>query len=159
MILVTGAAGFVGKALCKSLYSHNQDFVRVLRNRTFKENEVVIQDISVFQDWGKVLEVVCTLIHLAGRAHVVDKNNCESIDKFFKINTRATANLARQAAKYGVKRFIFLCSIGVNGNFSLRPFSEKDQPRPSEPYSISKFKAEKELIEICAQSAMEYVIV
>ncbi len=159
MILVTGAAGFVGKALCKRLLSQDQEFIRVVRNGTSKENEVVIQDISVFQDWGKILEGVNTVIHLAGRAHVFDKNNFDSIDKFYKINTTATANLAKQSAKHGVKRFIFLSSIGVNGNFSLLPFSEQDQPRPSEIYSISKFKAEQEIIEICAHSEMEYVIV
>jgi nucleoside-diphosphate-sugar epimerase len=108
-------------------------------------------------DWSEMLQDVRVVIHLAALAHRAKGE--VSYDRYQEANVDSTLNLARQAARCGVRRFIFLSSIGVNGNQNSRPFTEEDAPNPQEPYAVSKCDAEKGLLEISRETGMEIVIV
>lgn len=163
-ILVTGANGFVGKALCDALYSEGC-FVRaaVRTGFTLKEiSEVVrISEIDGMTDWSASLSGIDTIIHLAARVHVMNDSATDPLSEFRKVNVDGTLNLASQAAKAGVKRFIFISSIKVNGERTTlgKPFSEVDIANPEDAYGISKFEAEQGLLLIAEQTGMEVVII
>ena len=107
---------------------------------------------------ASLVEIDC-VIHLAGKAHVIDKTKASVLKGFHKINTELTLNLAKQAAMAGVNRFIFLSSIRVNGNKSTKPFLEDDVPNPQEPYAISKHEAEQGLFKLTKKTDLEVVII
>ncbi|PSV46806.1 NAD-dependent epimerase/dehydratase family protein [Photobacterium indicum] len=168
-VLVTGGNGFIGQSVVTHLAEQCQ--VRVsLRNEsaTFKRipndtvfDKVTIGELSADTDWSLALSDIDVVIHLAGRAHV-SRDTAESpIDEFRKVNRDASVNLLRQAAKQNVSRFVFVSSIGVNGNTTLpgSPFSEHSVPNPIEAYAISKFEAEQCLIEEASKLDVELVIV
>jgi nucleoside-diphosphate-sugar epimerase len=103
---------------------------------------------------------VDSVIHLAGRAHVKREKNSEALSKFRPVNVDASLVLAQQAAVAGVRRFIFISSIGVNGDQTFgEPFSESDLPHPRTPYAISKLEAEESITRVLAESATECVII
>jgi len=110
-------------------------------------------------DFSDILAKVDCVIHLAGRAHIIDKTKASILDEFRKINTELTLNLAKQAVTAGVKRFIFLSSIRVNGNQNNHPFLEIDAPNPQEPYAISKHEAEQGLLKLAENSILKVVII
>jgi nucleoside-diphosphate-sugar epimerase len=101
------------------------------------------------------------LVHLAARVHVMQDAFADPLTEFRKVNVAGTENLARQAAKAGVKRFVFLSSIKVNGEFTEagQPFTADDVPAPEDPYGISKHEAERLLLQIAAETGMEVVII
>ncbi|MDQ6995183.1 MAG: GDP-mannose 4,6-dehydratase, partial [Mariprofundaceae bacterium] len=99
------------------------------------------------------------VIHAAARVHVMKDDSCDPLAEFRKVNVDGTLNLARQAAKAGVQRFIFLSSIGVNGNYTSKPFTENDPVTPHDPYSIAKYEAELALIALGKAEGMEIVII
>ena len=158
-ILVTGANGFIGRELCKSLSLDGADITQVVR-KAVSSNERQFGNFSSETDWTQALHGCKVIFHLAARAHVLNEDLTDPLTAFRSINVDATTNLARQAAKMCVKRFIFISSIGVNGveTFS-KPFSEETTPNPHSDYALSKLEAEEELIKICNNSNMEYVIV
>lgn len=158
-ILITGSTGFVGRQLCVRLISGGHELRRADRNRSSSENTVVIGDIGAETDWEQALADIDTVVHLAARAHVLNESTEDSLDAFRKVNTQGTLRLARQSGQTGVKRFIFISSIGVNGNQTTEPFTEQDIPAPHDLYAISKFEAEQGLQEIATQSAMEVTII
>jgi nucleoside-diphosphate-sugar epimerase len=107
------------------------------------------------------LEKVDAVVHLAARAHVLEETAADPLAEHRRVNTEGTRRLAEQAAVAGVKRFVFISSIGVNGNNSLlakngRAFTEEDEPRPHDDYSQSKWEAEQALANI---SGIEKVII
>lgn len=112
-------------------------------------------------DWHSVLEGVDVVIHLAARVHIMKDKSSDPLSDFRRINVDSSLNLARQAAKFGVKRFIYLSSIKVNGESTLlgHQFSPDDVPMPQDPYSISKYEAEKGLRLIANETGMEFVII
>src|SRR5690242_10257126 len=116
MILVTGATGFIGAKLCDRLTSGGREVIQVARKKVSPEIDLIIDDIQTFQDWDNVLHGVDTIVHLAGRAHILNDRSDNPLEHFRRVNTRATVALARHAAYASVKRFIFISSIGVNGN-------------------------------------------
>ncbi|MGB2831471.1 MAG: SDR family oxidoreductase [Methylotenera sp.] len=163
-ILVTGANGFVGKALCAELSRKGYSVRAVVRAKvTLKENtEVVsVQEIDGITDWSATLSNVDTIIHLAARVHIMDDNATNPLMEFRKVNVEGALNLAEQAAKAGVRRFIFISSIKVNGERTEtgRPFTENDAPNPQDAYGISKLEAEQGLLKIAQQTDMEVVII
>ena len=162
-ILLTGATGFVGNSLIKELLKSGFQVSAVLREKVNTLPELVKQyPVGNFDkdiDFSKILSGVDCVIHLAGKAHVIDKKKALVSNEFRQINTIATLNLATQTAKIGVKRFIFISSIRVNGNKNNKPFIEQDRPNPQEPYAISKYEAEQGLFKISQETELEVVII
>ncbi len=156
-ILITGATGFIGQELVNGCLKENYSVIAVTRRLTSElptSVSQVIMSLSPNNDWTLALQDTEVVIHLAGLAHTF-----YTIDEYSQINYAATLNLASQAAKKGVRRFIFLSSIGVNGNENKFPFKETDIPSPVENYAISKYEAEKCLLEIANKTNMEVVII
>ncbi|MEL0622243.1 SDR family oxidoreductase [Marinomonas arenicola] len=155
-ILITGANGFIGKKLVGSLRNKHQ-LVCQYRKENFEVNEYdsFFFDICRKSSWSNALQNVSAVIHLAAVAH----NKFNDTVSMHETNVKGTVNLARQAAESGVKRFIFLSSIGVNGISNSSPFLVYDSPAPVENYAISKFEAEIGLLKIAAETGMEVVII
>jgi nucleoside-diphosphate-sugar epimerase len=162
-ILVTGSSGYIGRALVSSLMQQNFNISIAVRQKTnlFPDTvkQFVVGDFESNPDFSASLAEVDCVIHLAGRAHVIDKAKASILDEFRKINTELTLNLAKQAVTAKVERFIFLSSIRVNGNQNNQPFLEIDTPNPQEPYAISKYEAEQSLLNLAKNSSLEVVII
>jgi nucleoside-diphosphate-sugar epimerase len=163
-VLVTGVNGFVGSSLCTELYRQEHVVVGVARSASTVTNDferVVVDAIESATDWSTLLGNVDAVIHLAARVHVMSDSVEDPLMEFRKVNVDGTINLARQAAKFGVKRFVFISSIKVNGESTSlgNPFNEKDAESPEDAYAISKFEAEIALIELSEKTGMEVVII
>ena len=162
-ILLTGATGFIGQALVLELLQQGFFLTIVLRKKSnlFADNinQIIVGDLNNDIDWSSILNKIDCIIHLAGKAHVIDQTKVSALDEFRKINTELTLNLAKEAATAKVKKFIFLSSIRVNGNQNDQPFLEIDTPNPQEPYAISKYEAEQGLLNLAKNSNLEVVIV
>lgn len=165
-ILVTGASGFVGQFLCKTLSKSGRSVLGAVRtsNSNLIDHNIKyisVGDISHKKNWKDHLFDVNCIIHCAGRAHQMNDNN---VDAYRLINLEGTKRLAEQAAEAGVKRLIFLSSIKVNGestdqiNFNKK-FFYKDIPDPQDPYAISKLEAERALWQISSRTGLEVVVV
>ncbi|NTG09309.1 NAD-dependent epimerase/dehydratase family protein [Rhizobium rhizogenes] len=159
MILVTGATGFVGQTLCAELARRQMDYRPV--SRAPKPGFVAMGTFDGATDWARALAGVETVVHLAARVHVMNDTSSDPLAAFRAANVDATVNLARQAARAGVKRFIFLSSIKVNGEATVlgRPFRASDMPHPEDPYGQSKREAEEALLAIGAETGMEIVVI
>ena len=130
MILVTGASGFVGRNLVKET-NKNYKTIGTLRSQYNLSKYIephIISDIGPNTEWSNTLTNIDCVIHLAGLAHV--KNN--NINEFVEVNEKGTLKLAEDASISGVRRFIFISSIGVNGLSNLTPFTAFDIPNPVE---------------------------
>jgi nucleoside-diphosphate-sugar epimerase len=160
-ILLTGANGFIGSALHQNLISHGYDVVPTIRNNPTSFDQVVVGDINDATFWGNALSGCDMVIHAAGRAHIMSEKVKNPLNEYQKINTFGTLNLARQAVKAGIKRFIFISSIKVNGEFTMPPsiFNSDDLPSPADPYGESKMEAEISLNKLSIESGMEVVII
>jgi nucleoside-diphosphate-sugar epimerase len=163
-VLVTGANGFVGLALCKKLYSDGitlRAAVRSLKEQPNYAEVVEIQSISSKTDWTSALRRVDQVVHLAARVHTMNDKRSNTLTEFNRVNVEGTVNLARQAAAAGVQRFVFLSSIKVNGEFTKvgQTFTAEDVPAPEHIYGVSKHNAEKHLRQIAVESGMEVVII
>jgi len=163
-ILVTGATGFIGRALVVELLQQDFSVSIVVRSKstTIFPDEIkqfVVGDFANNADFSLALEGVDCVLHLAGKAHIIDKSKMLDLDEFRKINTELTLDLAKQAVTAGVERFVFLSSIGVNGNQNNQPFLEIDTPNPQEPYAVSKYEAEQGLLKLAKNSSLEVVII
>jgi len=165
-ILITGINGFIGTALSDFL-TKNTDYeiIGTSRKNVISRNSInifKIPDLSDTQfDWSEILQDVDIVIHTAARAHVLNDNSEDPLVEFRKVNVNGTVNLVKQALEKQVKRFVFLSSIGVNGEstYSGLSFIESDEPNPISAYALSKYEAEKEVISLCANSCMSYVII
>ena len=162
-ILLTGASGFVGGSLAISLMKQGAHVrVAVRSPLELPGSEVVlVSEIDQQTAWGKILKGMDTVIHCAGRAHVMNDLFANPLPEYRRINVEGTMNLARQAAAAGVKRFIFLSTVKVNGEQTPqgKPYSESDAPMPQNPYAISKYEAEQGLMELAAKTDLEVVII
>jgi UDP-glucose 4-epimerase len=148
-VFVTGASGFVGKALCEEFYKRNVPVTEVSRAWLAPES------------MANSLPQCGTVVHLAARVHVMHDTAVDPVAAFRAVNVAGTLNLARQAVASGVKRFVFISSVKVNGEATRlgAPFSVDDLPAPLDPYGVSKMEAERGLREISAQTGMELVII
>ena len=163
MILLTGASGFVGHAVM--LYLKDSHSVRVAVrhvNSAFPDNvEVKSAALSPDQDWTDTLKGINVVIHCAARVHIMNDDVSDPLREFRRVNVDGTLQLAKQAATMGVRRFIFISSIKVNGEhtFPGQPFRADQTPSPVDPYGISKHEAEIGLNELAKKSAMEITII
>lgn len=163
-LLLTGATGFLGSRLARDLHSKpGVNLTAAVRSR--KEipaaHIVKVQGLDANTDWSTALTNQQVVIHAAARAHIMKDEVADPLAEYRRINVDGTLNLARQAADAGVKRFIFISSIKVNGEQTPlgQPFTSDDTPAPEDAYGISKFEAEQGLQEIASSTGMEVVII
>ena len=165
-ILVTGANGFIGKMVCAELLARGFEVTAAVRKVPADGNVnsaglrfVGVGNVDADTCWDTALAGCSGVIHLAARAHILNDEVADPLAAFRATNVAGTLQLARCAARAGVARFVFVSSVGVNGNQNERPFTESDTPLPAEPYAVSKLEAELALQADAANGAMELVIV
>lgn len=167
-ISITGITGFVGRALLSELDRRQYETVGVARsissveqeNRQ-KSNTKFVGEINSKTDWSDVLDGTDCVIHCAARAHVMNERESDSLAAYCSVNVYGTERLAEAAAAAGVRRFIYLSSIKVNGEETSMHdgFSAYDNPAPQDPYGLSKWEAELALRKIADRTGLEVVIV
>jgi nucleoside-diphosphate-sugar epimerase len=163
-VLVTGATGFVGRALCSHLKQQGCEVHAAVRTRAegLHANRIVtIATLAHAADWTHILAGIDVVVHLAARVHLMRDTAADPALEFRKANVDATLHLARQAAKAGVKRMVFLSSVKANGESTLpgHPFKESDAPNPQDAYGRSKWEAEQGLQQIATETGLEVVII
>ncbi|CDG81600.1 NAD dependent epimerase/dehydratase family protein [Janthinobacterium agaricidamnosum NBRC 102515 = DSM 9628] len=159
-ILVTGASGFVGSALCDRLDVLGVPFAGAMRQRSALPSRVQIGDMNAQTDWSTALQDCDVVVHLAARVHVMEDKSSDPLAAFRAVNVDATLNLARQAVRSGIRRFVYVSSIKVNGEQThAKAFTSVDMPAPSDPYGISKLEAEQALSMLAQQTGLQLVIV
>ena len=159
--LVTGANGFVGSALCDELAARGHAYRAAMRNAMEGEHTYFCGELDERTPWMPALLDVDVVVHLAARVHVMHDAAVDPLAEFRRTNVEGTLNLARQAVQAGVKRFVFVSSVKVNGEYSppAKPFSEADALAPCGPYAMSKYEAERALLLLGAETGLEVVIV
>lgn len=163
-VLVTGASGFVGRPTCFALRDRGfsvRAFTRMPCEWPFGIQSFTTSSLSDLEHSSAALQGLDCILHLAGRAHVIKETDPEPLTAYRTVNVNETLKLAREAALAGVRRFVFVSSIKVNGEYSapLSPFTEKDVANPIDVYGISKYEAELGLHEIAAETGIQVVIV
>lgn len=156
-VLITGATGFVGRSVAEAIKSRGHEVVRAARQA--QPDAIVIGNIDAQTDWGEALQRCDALIHLAARVHQMRDVSCDPLAEFRRVNTAGTLQLARQAHLSGVRRFIFISSVKVNGEENGHPYRETDPPRPADAYALSKWEAEQVLMNFASDSELEVVII
>lgn len=147
--VVTGATGFVGSYLCNDL----------MRRKRLSESFSFSAMLSGTE--APFPKEADTCVHLAARVHVMKETATDALAEFRRINTDGTISLARRAADAGCRRFVFISSIKVNGEETPvgNAFTADDEPRPQDPYGLSKYEAETGLKELAAEAGMDLVII
>lgn len=166
-ILVTGASGFIGSATIRFLKNQGMSVCPVFRSASAAQrasldygNAAIVSSLTTNSDWSVFLKGVQAVVHCAGIAHVPKEAVPDSMIEYKEVNVNGTVNLARQAASTGVRRFVFISSIGVNGSQTFgKPFTAGDTPNPQEAYSQSKWDAEQALQCVAVETGLELVII
>ena len=163
-LLVTGAHGLVGRAVCQALAARGLSVRAAVRSAspgstgagTFMTGDMDGQTV-----WHAALEGIDCVLHLAARVHVMRDDSADPLAEFRRVNVDATLNLAHQAAAAGVQRLVFISSVKVNGEATLpgQAFTETDPPHPQDAYGQSKYEAEQGLLQIAAQTGLAVVII
>jgi nucleoside-diphosphate-sugar epimerase len=171
MMLVTGATGFIGKAVVEAVVGAGQSVTAAVRHRApsgagakHAPDGLQLQavgDINSQTDWQLALKGVQTVVHCAARAHVMREQAVDALAAYREVNVAGTLQMAQQAAAAGVLRMVFVSSIKVNGDATAagKSFTEADEPAPEDAYGQSKYEAEKALLALAAQTGMEVVII
>jgi UDP-glucose 4-epimerase len=163
-ILITGASGFIGRKLVERLLLEGgYNLTVVARNGAGNfPSQIKLFQIDAIEktlDWSVALTDIDVVIHCAARVHSVNDKPSEALKQFRAVNVDATIKLARQSVEQGVKRFIFISSIGVNGISNTKAFAVDDKPNPAEDYAVSKFEAETGLKALLQGTDTEFVII
>lgn len=162
-VAVSGANGFVGRAVLSRLIQVNRPAIALVRDRgaqPLEEIDVPVASLVDRTSWSSALRQCSVFVHCAGRAHITKGPGRDALHEFREVNTDLTLALARSAAAAGVKRFVFVSSIGVNGLTSgQEPFTPEGGANPQTPYAISKYEAEQGLQAISQETGLEVVVV
>jgi nucleoside-diphosphate-sugar epimerase len=173
-VLITGSNGFVGRATVTAFLRAGFVVRAGVRSMTCAYGGAWSEpgiarlletaahgDIGPTTDWSSVLQGVDSVVHLAARVHVMRDRATDPLSEFRRTNVAGTLNLANQAVACGIKRFVFVSSIKVNGECTVpgHPFTPDDQPEPTDPYGISKLEAEVGLRELERHTNLDAVIV
>ncbi|MEZ8785141.1 UDP-glucose 4-epimerase family protein [Vibrio splendidus] len=160
-ILVTGASGFVGSKFLERF--PGDEIVGLGREKplNLELHQFIVAGIDRDTDYSRALSGVSVVIHLAARVHVMSDSVENPLCAYREVNTLGTINLARQAVNAGVKRFIFVSSIKVNGESSIpgHPFTYADRRKPEDFYGQSKSEAEEQLLALAEETGLEVVII
>ena len=164
--LVTGANGFVGLAVLQRLSAMSGvQAIGSVRRADACTNTgtpvAIVGDLTAQTDWSLALIGCDVIVHAAARVHVMHDTEADPLMAFRAVNVEGTVNLARQAAAAGVKRFVFISSVKVNGEGTLpgRAFTQSDKPDPQDAYGVSKLEAEQALRQLAAETGMDVVII
>ncbi|TAL63583.1 MAG: NAD-dependent epimerase/dehydratase family protein [Legionella sp.] len=161
-ILITGATGYVGRSLVPVLLSAGYQVRCAVSKKVdwLDAEQLVINRLELQTNWEEALKEVDIVIHLASRVHIMNESSASNLDTYCKVNSEATKVLAEQAARLKVKRFIFISTIKVNGDYTVAssPFTEDSKVNPGDSYAISKLLAEQHLLSISKSTGMEVVI-
>lgn len=165
-VLVTGASGFVGRCLTATLAAAGRDVRTALRPSALLPasagvEPVVVGNLDETTDWTAAMNDIDSVVHLAARVHVMQDKAVDPLAEFRRVNVQGTLQLARQAVDAGVRRFVFISSIKVNGEGTLKgcPYTADDVPAPMDAYGISKLEAEQGLLTLAASTGLEVVII
>ncbi|MFZ6731691.1 UDP-glucose 4-epimerase family protein [Undibacterium sp. Ji42W] len=164
-ILLTGASGFVGQAIARACLCQNITLIcpsrRPLDWQSADMHNPIVSDMKADTDWSAHLQGVDIVIHSAARVHVMQETASDPLAQFRAVNVDASLQLARQAAAAGVKQFIYLSSVKVNGEATLpgHPYTADDQPLPQDAYGISKMEAEQALLQLAQATGMAVTII
>ncbi|MCT9823041.1 nucleoside-diphosphate-sugar epimerase [Pseudomonas sp. TE36184] len=163
-VFLTGATGFVGGDLLRRLVADSFSVTAAVRKGAVLDaSGITIVAFESFESarWDEVLTGIDAVVHCAARVHVMDDKEADPLAAFRKVNVEGTLSLAQQAAEAGVRRFVFISSIKVNGEGTSlgRPYTADDHPEPGDPYGVSKMEAEQGLRALAARTGMEVVII
>ena len=165
LVLVIGATGFVGSALVARLARDGIDTRACVRREsvTLPDGVQTVRagDMTGDADWRQVLKGASVVVHAAARVHVMNDTAADPLIEFRRVNVQGTLNLARQAATTGVRRFVFISTVKVNGESTMpgQVFAEADAANPQDAYGLSKHEAEQGLLQLAADTGMEVVII
>ena len=163
-LLVTGANGFVGRALCAEAAAQGMLVRGSMRHQydlPAGVERVVVGEIDEKTNWWGALNGCDIVMHLAARAHVMHESAKNPLEEFRRVNVQGTEHLARNAVASGVKRFVYVSSIKVIGEETLggKSYAERDMPMPQDAYGVSKWEAEQVLHRVAEETGLEVVIV
>jgi len=166
-ILITGANGFVGKALTKALLNAGyfvRGAVRALPQHPFIEHEnfelIAAGEINSQTNWSEALKSIDIVIHTAARVHMMNETALDPFTEYREVNTAGTLKLVEDSIEAGIKKIIFISSIKVNGEETIdKPFTESDFCSPDDPYGLSKWEAEQGIIQKAFGRNISYTII
>lgn len=160
-LLLTGGSGFLGSRVYEVAKTQGLEPRSVVRKPMLGNRAVIVAEINSQTDWSGAFKGIDCVVHCAARVHQMNESAKDALEAYREVNTRGTLNLARQAAQAGVKRFIFISSIKVNGEFSPsgHPFQPDLVHVPDDPYGLSKYEAEVQLRELAEETGLEVVII
>ena len=163
-IFITGVTGFVGGQLSEELNNNGHEVSASIRKKYSLPNYIstfIVPTLNSTTNWNSALSNIDVVIHCAARVHVMDEKSADPLEAFREVNTRGTINLAKHAISAGVKRFVFISSIKAGGENSElgTPLIESMHYIPKDPYGLSKYEAEVELLSLAKNADMEVVII
>jgi nucleoside-diphosphate-sugar epimerase len=158
-VLITGASGFIGQSVANTLKNWGYETIRAARRE--QPGSLLVGGLEPDTSWHEALISCEAVVHLAARVHVMSDRSSDPLAEFRRVNVEGSTNLARQAAVAGVKRFVYLSSVKVNGEFTKAglPFTADDVAAPEDPYGVSKYEAEQLLKQIAIETGMKVVII